>query len=121
MSPVLLYNPQCSKSRQAKEILEKNFSAFQTRHYINDPLSSTELLSLLDDLGSDFAIENLVRTKDDKFITAPFDLKSKTVVIEQLTKKPELLERPVFWIPQLKAVIARPPEAILAFIENLKK
>jgi arsenate reductase-like glutaredoxin family protein len=48
---VLLHNPRCSKSRQAKGILEKAGVDFVERKYLDEPLSKKELVELKTKLG----------------------------------------------------------------------
>ena len=40
---VLIHNPRCSKSRAAKALLEERGVGFQTRAYLDEPLSRAEL------------------------------------------------------------------------------
>ena len=72
----LLHNPRCSKSRAAKEILSELNVEFETREYLNQPLSESELKDLLEKLG--LSPLELIRTKEtlikEESICASHDL-----------------------------------------------
>lgn len=112
MTTITLYhNPGCSKSRAAKEILERAGVPFEVVEYLTQPLSRTGLLHLLDLLRIPPA--DLVR-RDSKF--EALGLKAERyqeaeAVAELLVQHPELMQRPVA-VRGHRAVLARPPERI---------
>ena len=61
----LYHNPRCSKSRQAKTLLEENNIAFETILYLNTPLTEKELEYILNNLSVKPIF--LVRTKEKLF------------------------------------------------------
>ena len=112
MSDYTLYhNPRCSKSRQAKALLDEQGVAYDTRLYLQDPLSASELKALVKQLGIDAT--ELLRTKEAEYQEAGLS-KSSTAedAIEAMANYPKLMERPVLAGPK-GARIGRPPEAIL--------
>jgi len=115
MTSTLLHNPRCSKSRQALQLLEENQVSFEQRKYLEDPLSETELVQLLDQLQ--LTARQLLRTGED--IYKELQLSDTSLTEEQLiaaiAAHPKLMERPVF-IKGDKAVIGRPPEQVLEII-----
>jgi arsenate reductase len=107
---VLLHNPRCSKSRQAKEILEKAGVDFVERKYLDEPLSKKELVALKGKLGR--PVSEWMRCKDAGFKEAGLSTDSaEGTLIDAMVKQPALMERPIV-IRGVKAVVGRPPEDI---------
>lgn len=108
---VLLHNPRCSKSRAAKEILEKHEVDFDTRNYLENPLSIDELRDLAKRLGS----EPSAWTRKGEDVFTKFSLKEESDAeawFLAIAKAPILMERPILVSPQ-RAVVGRPPENII--------
>lgn len=112
MSDYTLYhNPRCSKSRQAKALLDEKGIDYETRLYLQDPLSADELNSLVEQLGIDAT--ELLRTKEDEYKQAGLSRASTAAdAIAAMAEYPKLMERPILAGPN-GARIGRPPEAIL--------
>ena len=112
MSKITLYhNPNCSKSRGAKEILETRGADFEVVEYLQTPLTASALSALLEVLGGDPA--ELVR-KDNHFKELGLkadDHQSTESVAALLAEHPKLMQRPVAVLDD-RAVIARPSELI---------
>jgi arsenate reductase len=107
---VLLHNPRCSKSRQAKEILEEAGVDFVERKYLDEPLSKKELLELKAQLGR--PVHEWMRVKDAGFKEAGLTAdSSEAKLIDAMAKQPALMERPIV-LRGKKAVVGRPPEEI---------
>ncbi len=112
MSQITLYhNPNCSKSRGAKEILESRGVDFEVVEYLKTPLDVDGIAKLLRTLGGDPA--ELVR-KDSHFKELGLDAddyQNADAVAALLAEHPKLMQRPVA-IKDGKAVIARPSELV---------
>ena len=115
MSYTLIHNPRCSKSRQAKQILEDNGVEFKVREYLKEPLDSSELKDLFKKLEFDPSVT--IRTNETiyKELSLGESALSQNEWIELLVKNPILLERPIL-VSSNKAIIGRPPENILLLI-----
>lgn len=116
MSTILLHNPQCSKSRQAKAWLDETGHAYTERRYLTDPLSAAELTALIDQL--DGPASELVRTKEPIFRDLPHaaaDLDAD-LVVRLIVEHPRLMERPIV-IHGGAAAIGRPTERIGALFD----
>ena len=108
---LLIHNPRCSKSREAKKILEELSIDFITIDYLRDGLKEKLLLRLPELLNCTY--EEMVRTKEELYKElklADKKLSSKEW-IAILMKNPVLLERPIF-INGSRALVARPPELV---------
>lgn len=109
------HNPQCSKSREALNLLETQAADFQIVDYLKTPLSVAELRELMAQLN--VPISSLVRVKESDFTDAPFDVNSAEEIALQLSKKPRLMERPILQ-GKGQAVIGRPLEKIEELLKN---
>ncbi len=112
---LLLHNPRCSKSRGARTILEERGVKFEERRYLEDPLSRAELEDLATRLRR--PPREWVRPKETTFGEAGLDASSSDdTLLDALAKHPILMERPIL-VRGRRAVIGRPPEAILDLLE----
>ncbi|MEJ2087138.1 MAG: arsenate reductase family protein [Gammaproteobacteria bacterium] len=112
MAEITLYhNPNCSKSRGAKEILESRGADFEVVEYLKRPLTVEEIRDLLALLPDDPA--ELVR-KDSHFKELGLDAQDYTTadaVAALLAEHPRLMQRPIA-VRGGKAVIGRPSERV---------
>lgn len=113
MPMVLYHNPRCSKSRQALALLEEKGVSFQIKDYLKEGLTKDEVHSILGKLGEDR--DAIIRTKEDLYKEAPFEVSDDELVIKNLMETPKLLERPIL-VTDSKAIIGRPVEKIEAAI-----
>ncbi|WP_416886265.1 ArsC/Spx/MgsR family protein [Marinospirillum sp.] len=116
VSATLLHHPQCSKSRQALALLEKEPQVQLTiRLYQKAPLTANELNRLLDQLIDPSTA--LVRTGDATFqaLGRPSEELSRQEIISLLSEHPQLMQRPVLIIEN-QAKIGRPPETLLSLL-----
>lgn len=112
----LIHNPRCSKSRQALALLHAKKIEPEIILYLKDTLNKSELTTIIEKLGieprallrkseAEFKANNL---NDDHF--------TDEEIIDFMVAYPKLIERPIL-MTQNKAVIGRPPEAILTLID----
>lgn len=112
----ILHNNTCSKSRGILEYLDENGIAFEIIDIINEPLSETELRTVLKKLHG--PIKDLVRTNEKIFKEQFRDKElSDEDLIQMLLQHPELIQRPVI-IKGSVAMIGRPIENVKFFIEK---
>lgn len=110
----IYHNPRCSKSRQGLQILEASGKNFNIVKYLDEQLNEAELTSIISKLGINPT--DLVRKNEAIWKS---DYKGKMLtdkqIIAAMVKHPKLIERPIV-INGNKAVVGRPPEAILNII-----
>lgn len=108
------HNSRCGKSRDAIKILENSGAEFEIIKYLENPPNEVEINKLLTKLDLD-PIE-LVRQKESIWIEK-FKRKSlsKEEIIKTLAEYPILIERPIL-IDKNKAIIARSPDKVIAFL-----
>lgn len=111
---VLLHNPRCSKSRAALALLEERGLAFETRLYLEDPLSREELDELARRLGR--PASGFVRSKEEAFAEAGLAPDAEDLaILDAMARQPILMERPIL-VRGSRAAIGRPPEDILGLL-----
>lgn len=115
---IIYYNANCSKCREAEQILTENSCDFIIREYLKQPPTKNELKDLLAKLGC--KPFDIVRQKEElfqkKFLGKRF---TDEEWIQILTEHPELIERPII-IDGYKAIVGRPPEKIIELINRKK-
>lgn len=116
MTKIRIYhNPECSKSRATLALLEENDVSPEIIYYLETPPSIEDLRSLLVKLG--LQLQDIIRRSEDDFDELGLDDEtlSEEIVLDLLQKHPHLLQRPIV-VKGDKAIIARPPEAVLGLI-----
>jgi arsenate reductase len=120
MSVTIYHNPRCSKSRQTLELLEGEGVDTSIVEYLKTPPDADTLKEIIKMLGIE--ARQLLRTHEAEFKQAGFNKKdldnnqySEDQLIEAMVKYPKLIERPIV-VSNGKAVIGRPPTAILDII-----
>jgi len=104
------HNNRCSKSREAKSILEEKNLEFEVFEYLKNEISGDELKKIIALLGIS-NVRKMMRTKEAeyKMLDLANDNKSDDELIGAMLLFPKLIERPII-IKDNKAVIARPME-----------
>ena len=119
MPAVTLYhNPRCSKSRAVLALLEENEISPDIVYYLDNPPDIKELKSLLRKL--EMNVRDILRRSEPEYETLGLDddSLSEEIVLDLLVKHPKLLQRPIV-VAGSRAIIGRPPENVLPFIEDL--
>ncbi|WP_432772943.1 arsenate reductase family protein [Francisella salimarina] len=106
----IYHNPKCSKSRQAKQVLDQNSINYDTYLYLDNPLAVKEIEELLAKLK--LSITDIIRTKEaiwkENFKDGEF---TNDELIQIVASNPKLLERPIIEHNDF-AVVARSDEKI---------
>jgi arsenate reductase len=111
---MLLHNPRCSKSRAARALLEERGVAFAERRYLEEPLSRAELGELRKKLGR--PAREWARTGEAAWSEAGLGPASNDdAILDAMARHPILVERPIL-VGAERAVVGRPPEAVLALV-----
>ncbi|CAB4943726.1 unannotated protein [freshwater metagenome] len=113
----LWHNPRCSKSRQAKALLEERGAPFRERRYLDDPPSAEELDAVLRALG----LEPWELARLGEPIAKELQLRElpheRAAWLELLAAHPILIERPILFSGDGRAALGRPPERVLELLE----
>lgn len=108
----LWHNPRCTKSRQAKELLDERGVAYDERRYLEAPPTAAELDAVLTAMGK----EPWEITRMGEGVAAELGLRSaakdRDAWIATLVANPILIERPILVTDDGRAAVGRPTEAI---------
>lgn len=114
MNPFILYhNPRCSKSRQALEILQSHGVKPIIIEYLKAPLN----LEQINQLRSHFDLKDFVRSNEPVFKELNLTLTDEKEVLQAMVEEPILMQRPIVVCGE-NAIIARPPEKVLALLSE---
>lgn len=109
------HNPRCGKSRETLALLREKGVEPVVREYLKEPPSKVEIETLLEQLG----VEPRALVRDGEAEFKASGKKAATLTrkdaIELIARHPILLQRPVV-VAGGKAMIGRPPEAVLAIV-----
>ena len=107
----IYHNPRCSKSRQTLVLIQENGITPEIIEYLNSPISTSELASLLEMLN--MKPIQLVR-KAEQIWKDNFKGKdlSDDEILNAMVEYPKLIERPIV-VEKGKAIIGRPSENVL--------
>lgn len=111
---VLWHNARCSKSRQAKALLEESDVDVHIREYLKEPATRGELETLVAALGID-DVRQIVRTGEDAYAQLGLADAGQDELLDALVDNPILLQRPIL-VRGDRAVVGRPPDAILSLL-----
>lgn len=111
----LYHNPRCSKSRGTLELLRERGIEPRIVAYLETPPTAGEIHELLRLLA--LPARALLRTGEGEYATLGLDdpTLSDEELIAAMAAHPWLIERPIF-VHGGRAVIGRPPEAVLALL-----
>ena len=110
----IYHNPRCSKSRQTLDLLKTQGIEPKIELYLDSPPSAEILSDLLGKLGIE--ANQLVRKNEAYYKENLKGLElTESQLIEAMIKNPKLIERPIVVVGD-KAVLGRPPEAVLEII-----
>ena len=108
----LWHNPRCSKSRQAKQILDDRGASYDVREYLTDAPTAAQLDAVLTALGKE--PWDIARTGED--VAKELALKQmdhdRAAWIDVMVAHPILIERPILVRADGQARLGRPPEDV---------
>lgn len=106
----IYHNPRCRKSREGLAILQDSGQKFEIIEYLKQPLTETELKSILNMLGIK-PIELIRKNEVDWKQNYKGKVLSDDELIKAMITFPKLMERPIV-VKNNQAVLGRPPENI---------
>lgn len=113
MALTFYHNPRCSKSRQALALLEARGVQPSVVRYLETPPDAKTLDRILKALGKE--PRELMRKQEAPYKDLGLDDpgKSRAALIQAMVENPILIERPLAVAADGRAVVGRPPEAVL--------
>jgi arsenate reductase len=110
------FNPACSKSREARDLLAEHGVRASYVRYLEDRPSRAELERVMGLLGLDDP-RKMMRTGESVYQRLGLAAAGKDRLLEAMVEHPILIERPIV-IRGQRAVIARPPEKLLELLDR---
>jgi arsenate reductase len=111
----VFFNPQCSKCRTARGLLEERGIEAEYVRYLDQPPSRADLEELMGLLGIDDPRE-MMRTGEAIYKELDLASADRDQLLDAVTAHPILLERPIL-VRNGRAVIARPAERALELLD----
>jgi arsenate reductase (glutaredoxin) len=112
----IFFNPQCSKCRTARGLLEVEGIEAEIIEYLVEPPTFDDLCTVMGQLGISDPRE-MMRTGEEVYASLGLADRSGDALLEAIVTHPILLERPIV-VYQGRAVIARPPERLLELLRD---
>ena len=113
---ILWFNPNCSKCRGAKDILEGEQVTCEIIRYLQDAPSRVELERVMGLLGIDDPRE-MMRTGESVYKELGLKDVEGDALLDAMAAHPILIERPIV-IRGDRAVIGRPPERVRELLDG---
>lgn len=114
LTTTIWHNPKCSKSRQTLQLLRDRSVELDIVEYLKNPPEIEEIAAVLKMLN--IKPRKLMRTSEDTYREQNLaDETDDSALIEAMWNYPILIERPIV-IHEGKAMIGRPPEAVLSIL-----
>ena len=113
--PTVWFNAGCSKCRTTHSILSERGISATYVNYLDDTPSRDELERVLSMLRSDDP-RTMARTSEPIWSELALDDASGDEILDAMIAHPILIERPIVIVGD-RAVIARPPERVLALLD----
>ena len=113
---ILWFNPNCSKCRGARDILEGEDVSCEIVRYLEDSPSRAELERVMGLLGIDDP-RAMMRTGESVYKELGLAEADKDALLDAMVDHPILIERPIV-IRGDRAVIGRPPERVKELLDR---
>jgi arsenate reductase len=112
----VLFNPRCSKCRQARDLLDERGVKADLVHYLDDTPSRDEIVRIYGLLGIDDP-RGMMRTSENMYGELGLASAEPDQLFDAMASHPILIERPIVIVGD-RAVVARPPERLLELIDD---
>ncbi len=113
---IIWHNPNCSKSREAMNIIEDNGCEKEVIKYLDSRPDNNSIKNILNLL--DINPRELMRTKELIYKELNLDTQEdENKLVEAMVNNPILIERPII-IKGSKAIIGRPTSKIASFLNS---
>lgn len=110
----LWHNPKCSKSRQALALLEESGAHVVVYKYLAEMPARHEIEQIAHKLG--LPPSAMIRMGEKAYSEKELDMvESEDALLDAMAEAPILIERPIA-VKADRAVIGRPPEAVLSLL-----
>lgn len=115
METIIYHNPRCSKSREALALLQARGEPCRVVEYLKTPPDRATLGAIVAALGC--PVRDVLRGQEAAYTNLGLADAAESPLYDALGAHPELLQRPIV-VRGARAVIGRPPAAILALFDE---
>jgi arsenate reductase len=112
----VLYNPRCSKCRQARDLLAERGVEAELVQYLSDTPSRAEIERICGLLGLDDP-RGMMRTGEPVYRELGLRDADRDRLLDAMAAHPILIERPIV-VRGDRAVVARPAERLLELLDG---
>jgi arsenate reductase len=112
----VLFNPRCSKCRQARDLLEDRGIEADLVHYLVDTPARDEIVRIYGLLGIDDP-RGMMRTGEAVYRELQLADAGPEQLFDAMVEHPILIERPIVVVGD-QAVVARPPERLIELVDG---
>jgi arsenate reductase len=110
------FKPECTNCQTTQGLLQERGIEADYVKYLDKAPSREELERVMGMLGTDDPRE-IIREKEPVYNELELASASRDELLDAMTKNPILIQRPIVIVGD-RAVIARPPERMLALLED---
>ena len=110
----VLFNPRCSKCRQARDLLGERGVDTDLVHYLDDTPERDEIVRIYGLLGLDDP-RGMMRRGEPEYKDLGLADADDDALFDAMAAHPILIERPIVIVGD-RAVVARPPERLLELL-----
>ena len=115
MDVSVYFNPSCSNCRTTEGILQERGIDAKYVRYLETAPTRDDLEDVLRKLGTDDPRE-IIRAKEPEYDQLGLAEASRDDLLDAMTKHPILIQRPIVIVGD-RAVVARPPDRLLALLD----
>jgi arsenate reductase len=112
----VLFNPRCSKCRQARDLLADKGVEAELVHYLDDTPGRDEIVRIARLLGVEDDPRPMMRPGESVYRELGLKDADSERLFDAMAAHPILIERPIVIVGD-RAVIARPPERLLEVVD----
>jgi arsenate reductase len=116
MAATVYFNPNCSKCRTVQGLLEERGVDANLVRYLDQAPTKAELEQVMELLGIEDP-RQMMRMSEPVYAELGLAEATPDQLLEAMTEHPILIERPIVILGD-RAVIARPPERVLEFLDG---
>ncbi len=116
MAATVYFNPNCSKCRTVHGLLQERGVDAELVRYLDQAPTKAELEQVMELLGIEDP-RQMMRLSEPVYAELGLAEATPDQLLEAMTEHPILIERPIVILGD-RAVIARPPERVLEFLDG---
>ena len=118
MDATIYYNPSCSKSRAALQVLRDAGAEVNVVEYLSDTPTKDELRTLIDSAG--LSVRDAIRSGEPAYAELKLDDADDEALLDAMVANPSLIQRPLV-VTGGGTVMARTAESLEQIVAGLSR